>query len=122
MNPLPSSVRARSYDRQHAIRIARAIELMPMDHEHLAAVGGLMNQRTTGVDRAEDFFDQADPRLVMMPRQEYYVGAAAAPSPNLIHHFLLLGTPVPRRSPVPAVDYVADQVKGLRNVTPQKIE
>ena len=40
MDPLGARVRVGSNFRQQAIQIERSIELMPMDHQHLGAVGG----------------------------------------------------------------------------------
>jgi hypothetical protein len=58
----------------------------------------------------------------MIPRDEYYFGATMPPSYDLIDQFLLRLTPVPRRSPVPSVNYVANQVEGLRDMIAKKIE
>src|SRR5580700_10629309 len=67
---------------------------MPMDHEHPGTVGGGVNQRTQTWDAAEQVFNQA----------------------------LLRGTPMPRRSAVPSVDYIADEIEGLCNMMSQEVE
>src|SRR5271167_4975146 len=116
MNPLRACVRVSSNDRQQTIRIERSIELMPMAHKHLGAVGRGVNQRTYGRNPAEQILNEAHLALVMIPGDEYYVDASPPPLNDLIHYLLLRGTPVPRRPPVPSVNDVADQVKGLRNM------
>src|SRR5271156_696822 len=58
----------------------------------------------------------------MISGKEYYVGAAAAPLHDLVDQLLLCRTPIPRRSPVPSIDDVTDEVQRLREVMPQKVE
>ena len=58
----------------------------------------------------------------MISREEYYVGASPAPVHDFIHQLLLNRTPVPRRSPVPSVYYVANEVEGLSDVMGEEIE
>ena len=57
---------------------------MPMDHKHPGAVGGDVNQGTSALDRAEKFLNQADLKLVVISRNEYYFGAPMAPSHDLL--------------------------------------
>src|ERR1700678_310445 len=95
---------------------------MPMDHQHFETVRGGVNQRTYRRDAPKQFLDQADLTPVVISRQEYYIDATPAPSHDLIYQRLLRGTPVPRRPPVPSVDYVTHEIEGLRNMTAQEIE
>src|SRR5215469_5306581 len=122
VQPLRSRVRMRSDYREESIGIERAVELMPMHHQHLRALSGLVQQRTYGRDAPDQFFDQTDFRFIMIARQENHIGAATPPLPDFIDQFLLLGAPVPRRPQVPSVDDVADQVERLRDMIPQEIE
>src|ERR1700691_1414417 len=122
MDPLRARICAGSDHGQQAIEIERTIELMPMDHKHFETAGCGVNQRTHGRDAPEQFLNEADLTFVMISRQEYYVGATPAPSHDFVDQLLLHGTPVPRRTAVPSVDDVADEIEGLRNMTAQEVE
>ena len=122
MDPLGSRVRVASNYRQQTIWIERAVELMPMDHQHPGTLGGGVDQRTCGRDSAEQLFNQASLGFIVISRQENHVGATAAPLHDLIHQLLLSEAPVPRRAQVKPVDYIANEIEGLCNVMAKKIE
>jgi hypothetical protein len=122
MDPLSARVSVRANFRQQAIQVERSIELMTMNHQHLGAVGGAVNQRSNQRQAAKQVFNQAGISLVVISRNEYYVYPAPPPLLYFIHQLLLRWTPLPCRSAVPSIDDVANQVESLGNVMAQEIE
>src|SRR5689334_21596704 len=91
-----------------------AVEAVAMQYQHALALGGDVNQFIPYPDACEVQPDELAERLVMVAWNEDHPGSRIGFFEDGLHHSVVALVPIPAPLQGPAVDDVANQVKGLR--------
>src|SRR5215472_16197188 len=111
-----------AHHRKPAITVNRTVELMAVNHQHAAVVGGAMQEKRMTFDRAEKHPDQLAVMLIVIAGNKDDPGTAPPPRPDFLDHRGLIRRPAPPGTHVPPVDDVANQEQIFCAVPAQKFE
>ena len=98
------------------------VELVAVDDQEAAAVGGLVDRLAEDGDPAEPVADEITKALVMIPRHQDDAGALAGLAQDLLDDVVVRLVPVPGLAHPPDVENVADQVQVVGLGVPQEVQ
>ena len=101
---------------------ADAVEVVAVDHQQAAAVGGLVDRVVPDAHAGERAADPLAQGFVVIAGQVDHLGAARRAPQQPVQDLVVLVRPEPALAQAPAVDDVTDQVQILRFDMVQEIE